>query len=347
MAGWGELQVVVARALCRFGRFDLSRLPAARRRAALSLQLQGWAPFQEPDFAVIWREDGHAVVWCWDAAALQRAWGDQGQAGKLPRAVPESALREPPLGDALRLFEGLNGFEAQRWRGGELVVSRWWPARPTAIEQLQFLRECGLGPDAVFDTPASSPGLATRPWGALSRLAEADAAVSGQERLGYWALAFCLAAPLVFLATDQARLWRAKASAQAELALASEESRGLTDAREAAMTKAEQVRSLQQLNTYPSPLMVMMALARALPQGGGSTIREWELNDGKLRVLLVSPGTELAGADHVRALEAAGLFSDVKLLTQTDPRQMAFSLQLRNQQALSAPAASAASGGAP
>lgn len=309
--------------------------------------MQGWAPFAEPDFAVIWHDDGLAVVWCWDGAALHKAWADQGLPGKLPRAVPEPALREPPAADGLRLFEGLRGFEAQHWSAGQLLASRWWPALPTAAERLQFIRECGLAPDAVLQAVNPAPALAPRPWGLLSRLSDAQAGVSLQERAAYWALALCLGVPAIFLAVDQARLWVARNAARAELAQASEASRGLIDARDAALNKAEQVRALQQLNSYPSPLLVMMALARSLPEGGGSTIREWELNDGKLRVLLASPATELAGAEHVRALEAAGLFTDVKLLTQTDPRQLAFSLQLRNQLALGAPASSAASGAAP
>lgn len=345
--GWGELQVIVPRALCRFGRFDLSRLPAAKRRSALVLQVQGWVPFADPECAVIWQDDGAAVVWCWDRAALQKAWSELDASARLPRAVPEPVLREAPTVDGLRLFEGLQGFEAQRWVDGALVGSRWWPTMPTEAEQRQFIRECGMPAATPFELMAHPPVLGVRPWASLGRLTDGDAAVGVQERAAYWAIAFSLGAPAVYLGVDQARLIAARMSAEAELAQASEQSRGLIEAREAALTKAEHVRALQQLSPYPSPLVVMMALSRALPEGGGSTIREWELNEGKLRVMVVSPAAELAGAEHVRALEGAGLFSEVKLLTQSDPRQMAFSVQLRTHQALATPSSASAPGAAP
>eukprot|EP01031_Cornospumella_fuschlensis_P004231 gene4231-5291_t len=43
--GLGSPELVISRGHCRFGRFDLSRLPAAKRASALALQLPGWSPF--------------------------------------------------------------------------------------------------------------------------------------------------------------------------------------------------------------------------------------------------------------------------------------------------------------
>lgn len=83
----------------------------------------------------------------------------------------------------------------------------------------------------------------------------------------------------------------------------------------------------------------MLAIARALPEGGAQ-LREWEQNDGKLRLLLVSPGADLLGADHVRALEQTGLFNDIKIVTQSDPRQMVFVTSLKPNSALALSASS-------
>jgi hypothetical protein len=342
---WGEPELIVSRGLCRFGRFDLSRLPAAKRASALSLQLPGWSPFAESDGVVAWTEDGHASVWCWDRAALVAAWGalEQGQDGKLPRRIPETCLYGA-TGDGLRLLSGIEGFEAQHWVAGELLASRWWPALPDAAAQLAFQRDCGLPADAQrAQLPIETPAMAVRPWAPLSVLGADSGRLAASELLGYALLTVVLGLPALSLAVDQWRLYQARSSAEAELANETARSQDVSAARNEALTAAEQARALVELQPYPGPLVHMLAIARALPDSGGSILREWEQTDGKLRLLVVSSATDIVGADHVRALEQTGLFSDVKILTQADPRQMAFSMSLKPQAALALSVASSSS----
>ena len=183
--------------------------------------------------------------------------------------------------------------------------------------------------------------LQAKPWNPLSAIGGASGQIASPELIGYAVLALALGVPSLSLAVDQFRLSQARAAVQAELASETERSQGVLSARNDALMAADQARALNDLQPFPPPLIHMMAIARALPDAGGSVLREWEMNEGKLRVLIASPSAEIAGAEHVRALEQTGLFQDVKIVTQADPRQMAFAMTFKPQAALAAGAASA------
>lgn len=305
------------------------------------MQLPDWSPFAETDGVVAWSEDGLASVWCWDGAALAAAWRAAAPDAKLPRSLPETCLHEAAV-DGVRLQACLDGFEAQQWVAGQLRTSRWWPVRPTAAELLAFQRDCGLPADAQqADVPQAPAALAARPWAALQALGAPGGQIGAPELLGYAALTVALALPALALGVDQWRLYQARSAAEAELARETARNEGVAVARNDALTAADQARALVELQTYPGPLVHMLAIARAFPENGGAVLREWEQADGKLRLLVASPSADIIGADHVRALEQTGLFSDVKILTQSDAKQMAFSMTLKPQSALALPAAAA------
>lgn len=338
---WGEPELVIARAHCRFGRFDLSRLPESKRSAALNLQVQGWSPFAQPDGVVAWTADGEARVWCWDGAALQVAWQAAGRGTPLPRAVPETCLY-PAFDDGVRLQACQQGVEAQSWRAGQLQASRWWPSQPSAAELLSFQRDCGLPAQAQSAAlPVQPASLGRRTWTPLSRLGARSGQLAGSELLAYACLAAVLAVPAAYLTVQQVRLSQARSAAQAELDRESTRTQGMASARNDALAAADQARALVELQPYPPPLVHMLAVARAMPEKSGATLKEWEQNEGKLRLLVVSPAADIVGAEHVRGLEQTGLFANVKILTQADPRQMAFTMELKPQAALALPAGSA------
>lgn len=339
--GWGDPELVLARAQCRFGRFDLSRLPENKRASALSLQLQGWSPFSDSDGVVIWSGDGQASVWCWDRAALEQTWQAAANGAKLPRIVPETCLY-PPASEGVRLLACLDGIEAQHWVAGQLRASRWWAAPPGTAELLAFQRDCGLALDQQRELlPLESPAMAQRPWAPLARLGGGSGQLAASEMLGYALLAVALALPALYLGVQQVRLSQARAAAQAELARETARTQGVASARNDALTRADQARALVELQPYPPPLVHMLAIARAMPDNAGVALKEWEQNEGKLRLLVVSATADIVGADHVQALEQTGLFTDVKILTQSDARQMAFTMNLKPQAALALPSTTA------
>lgn len=332
----------MSRGRCRFGRFDLGRIPAAKRAQALALQLPAWTPFVDSDYAIVWADDGWATVWVWDRAALSAALQTSGVGMPSRRPVPETLLRGE-VAEGLRLLRVFDGFEAQHWVRGQLVSSRWWAERPDDMAVVAFQRDCGLsaqvpGLATVIDVP-----LAPRPWAVPESIGADSGRLAAAELATYGLLTLALAVPALYLAVDHLRLAQARHAAQAELARASERSQGVLAAREAALSAADEVRAFQELQAYPAPLVHMMAIARALPESGTTFVKEWELNEGKLRILLAAASGEVAGGEHVRALEQTGLFTDVKILTQADPRQMAFIMQLKPQSALAIAESAAAS----
>ena len=89
----------------------------------------------------------------------------------------------------------------------------------------------------------------------------------------------------------------------------------------------------------------MAAMARTLP-ASGAALREWDMAEGKLRIVVASPTGPIAGAEIVAALEKTQLLSGAKMITQADPRVMGFSMRLRSLDELNAadPATAAAPG---
>ena len=324
---------MLSRALCRFKQFDLSRLPADKRRAALGLQLPQWSPYRDSDYAVSWAE-GVAMVWCWDRAIVEEALRTQGRSAKGLRTMPESLLH-PPQADGVRLLFCMDGFEAQCWRASLLVASRWWPQAPNAQALLSFQRDCNLRQEEQqVDVNVQNLSLLDRPWCAFSAGSTADGgAVNSVEMVFYAVLILVLGLPAMALGFEQYRLARAADALTGEIAQMSQQSGPLLQARSAALAIQDQIRSLDGLQRFPVPLTLMVAVARALPDGG-AFVKEWEMSDGKLKILIGSPTAEIAGAASVSALEKSGLFTEVKLITQANPKQMGFAMLIRTQESL-------------
>lgn len=326
----------MSRALCRFSRFDYSRLPADKRAPALALQLPQWSPYRLSDYAIVWSATGHAMVWCWDRERLKSELTKLGKNQTFPAVLPETVLRAPQH-QGLRVLACLEGFEAQQWGDGQLLVSRWWPQRPSAAELLAFQRDCSVddaqAPAAQAMEPQSAP-LAQRPWAKLTSPRAPSGLLAVNEMAAYALLSLALGLPALALLVGQLRLGQAREGVRAELAQLSERSRDVLAVREQALEAALQLRAIHELQRFPPPLVHMVAIARALPESSGAFLKEWELADGKLKILLASPGAEISGAQYVRALEQASLFPDVKIITQPDPRQIGFLMTLRTQEAL-------------
>ncbi len=326
--------MIVSRGRCRFSRFDLSRLPPPKRASALALQLPGWSPFRDPDYAIAWSDTGWASVWAWSRTDLVATLSAHQMTERSLRCLPETALRGRGP-DGVRLLRGLDGFEAQHWLEGNLLASRWWPNAPDAAALVAFQRDCGLGGDTIrSQIELTQTVLANKPWTPLSPAGGGGGLIAAPELAVYGVLALALGVPGLALAVDHLRLVQARSEARDELARESERSKGVLTARDAALAAADQLKALRDLHPYPAPLVQMTAVARALPENGSVWVREWDFSDGKLRLLLSTASGEIGGSEHVRALEQTGMFTDLKILTQVDPRQMAFTMSVKPQSAL-------------
>jgi len=342
--GFGTAQIVIARSRCCFGRFDLSPVPPGKRAQALSLQVAAWSPFTTSDAAVAWQPGGRANVWCWSADELDAAWRAGAGADRLPRPVPESELYPAPASDGLRMLKTLDGVEAQLWQDRSLVASRWWPQTPDDRELLSFQQDASRAPDQIEPMPALTEfALGRHPVQALAAFRGSAGTVAGAESMVYGVLVLALGIPALALAVQEWRLLQARQQTEATLQREGSRAKAVLDAQISATKTADQVRALSALQVYPAPLVHMLAIARALPSGAEINVREWEMNDGKLRLLLASSGSEIQGAANMQAFEQVGLFTDTKILNQADPRLMAFTMRMKPQAALALDVQSAGS----
>lgn len=329
----GPVEVVLSRGLCRFSRFDLSRVPEGKRDPALQLLLTAWAPFEQLDCAWTWDSEGWATVWCWDTERLAAQLASEGlQSGRV-KIIPESVLH-PVREDGFRCVAALDGFEAQYWVSGALRVSRWWPVVPDASDWAMFVKD--VGGEAASTGSQGLPAveqvaLQEIPWAKLRGSLDAGGLLAVRESLAYGLLALLIGIPASWMAVDQWQLSQARGRVAADIGRLSEGSRAVLEARDRATAAAESLQALNDLQRFPVPLVHMVALARALPDDGSLFVKEWETADGKLRVLVRSRADPPAGADLVRSLELTGLFSDVKIITQAEPRELGFLMSLKTQ----------------
>ncbi len=333
--------MVVSRALCRFQRFDLGRLPANKRRSALKLQLLQWSPFASSGHAVVW-QDGMASVWCWDRAAVDGRVAESGRKERFS-VIPETLLRTPSQ-EGLRLIECLDGVEAQYWNQAQLLHSRWWPQAPAPSELLAFQRDCSLAlHEQQPQMPLQEIALAARAWAPFSGVDAAPGEMALPEMALYASLALALGLPAIALSIGQLRVAGAVKERQQQIAQLRSASRAVLEARDVALTAQSRLNTIQGLQQFTDPLGLMVGVTRALPVQG-AYLKEWDVADGRLKILVVSPTAEVSGAAYVSALEHSGLFTRVKIVTQVDPRQIGFSMDIVPRAELAPSAAQAMSG---
>ena len=324
----GPSQWVLSRPLCRFNRFDLSRLPAAKRKAALNLQLPQWSPFSDSGYAIVWQE-GFASVWCWDNGRVDAEIQKLGKLSKSQQKLPETLLR-PPLQAGLRLLKCLDGAEGQYWQEGQLIASRWWPQRPDEHAWLAFQRECGIAADAqqarvtLQDLP-----LLTRPWAKVSVPGASGADIPLAELGLYAALVFGLGLTTAVMGLQHHQISSATAKRNAELAAIKSKAGKVFSAREDALNTLIRIKAIASIEPNPQPLVLMEAIANTLPKEGNASLREWDMTGSHLKISIFSQDANVAGANYVQALDKTGLFSNIQIVTDADPKVTGFAMTVR------------------
>jgi len=312
---------VVARALCRFSRFDLTSIPVKRRAQALQLQLRQWTPFGQPEFAIIFEKNA-ALVWCWDAAWLQAQRQNLPALWKNAEAIPETALQTPPA-DGARLIQCLDGVEAQFWQQGELRASRWWSAVPELSEFIAFCREVGHPLAQVQQLPeVLAPITQAQPWLPVMTAANLSAQNPLLEQAMYAALFLIVALPYGWYNLREYQLDRAMEGTRAEMKALTGQANSLVQAREAALKAVDEISSRQRLDPYPTQIELMTAVAEALPSD--ATIREWEFQENKLRIVIAGGLEVPSRADITKALTQSDMFTDIQNLLARDTKALSF-----------------------
>lgn len=330
---------VLARGLCRWRSLSLEGLPARDRVGRLRVEAMSWQPFARSAHALLLQGD-RAQLFAWDAEALEQRLGEQAGRWPLRQVLPESLLHAP-LNDGLRLLALHEGVEAQYWRSGQLLASRWWPALPSVAEWRDFVRGAGLSADT--SRPEAEPirldWSAWRAWGNWVR---------PETRRGEARNLYHLASAGLVLLTGLGALdlgqqaWQEHQRGErlrAEQAALRERLQPLADARREAVTIDTRLQGAASWLDRPDPLQMLAHLAQRLPDDG-SRLREFDWRDGQLHLTL-QPAPQTPRALYVQRLEEGGWFEQVRELSRDAERGGGLNLVTRLR-ASAAPLATAA-----
>ena len=324
---WQRAEWVLSRALCRYRTFDFSEVPAAKRSAALRLQLSQFAPFTDPGYAVAW-EGGSVAVWCWDQVVLRDALESQGMNATRVRVVPESACY-PPLDDGVRLLKVAEGYEGQVWRARVLTNARFWVETPDAKQWLAFQRDAGVPPDAQrAQTTAADVERRDRPYTKLADgLEETNAATILEPALVFALVAIlgiCTAwygIALVKLVVREDRLVEETKALETSAA-------PVLSAREKAIDNDLYMRQLARQSPYPDQLALIAAVASTYASDN-AVLRDWNYAQGKVKFVIGYPNTVPSIAAAVAALQKQPDFDNVRAVPGGDPKSMSISADIK------------------
>ncbi len=296
---------LLSRGRCRYRFFDTELQAAGRLRGRLRASLLAWAPFDNSDYRIVLR-GSQAMVWAWDAARVQ---DDLARAGAPAQVrLHLEALQRDAHEDGTRLLQGIDGFEAQHWRGGVLRASRWWPQAPDAAAWASWASTVDGAAAQPAEAIAPQPWLA-RPWAEGLDLAALDSNTSPFER-------FAVGAALVSLTGLSAAQLHQAWDMQVRLRALEAERQSLAAgvapaiaARDRALALAAEADALAARSHAVQPLEVLVHLAERLPQRG-VLLRDLELQGRNLRLGL-ELGPDMARAALVQDLQAGGWLTRV------------------------------------
>lgn len=316
--GFGRPRVLLARELCAFEHF---RPPAAAGSAGLAaarLHARTRAPFHNPGVLIRRGPQGFGIWW-WDMDAIAPHLEARfGSARVL--LLPESLAQA--RGEGWRVLRQSSGYEAQHWRGGELLGSAWRRERFDDEAWAAFVRvQRGSHEEAPAEPPPAQP-LPLQPAlaspGGLSEMAPGELAALAA---GIAAMALVLTAAVQLGQGLRLSQDAKKAEAQAAVLRATP----------ATSLEAQDRRSLQQLKGFralserTSPLVSLTTALQVLrlfevePTGYES--------DGQT-LSLTLPYAAIGKAERISAeLAGTGRFTDVRPITQ--PGRKAIELRMK------------------
>ena len=324
-AGRGPVEWVLARALVHYKSFPLAEVPKNQRVAALRMQLRQWSPFASAGASVVIERDA-AMVWMWDKARVDAAIVAVGLNPARVKIIPEPLLR-PQLNEGLRLINALDGVEAQVWRTNTLVASRWWPAMPAAEDWLAFQRDAGFAEHVQLPSTVQSAPMLDEPWARGGGLEDFRALDSRNEHLVYAIGIVLLAAPTFWYAGHHLKLGAAVSAKKAELATLNDRAQPVIAARNEAQATLLRAQALLALDPYPSQLALMAKVAELLPKNGTS-VKEWNYQSGKLKLMIAVPDPGAQSSVLVSALQTAGPFNNVRAAPGGDSKTLVFNMDV-------------------
>ena len=304
-------RVLVPRRSLSFVRLPMPGLGRRQLRDAVRLQLTQY--MAGAPFGFICRDQAAGIVaaWCWGL-------GVDGGSPLRSASWPESALDEP-ASDGLYLRRRMQGFEAQQWKAGELLHSRWFASSPDTEGWQAFARGCGVAPQ---DHPLPAPSVArtrsppTRGWLAGDSLPAPDPWQGWRWQAAVMALGALVAAGAGMhlqaraqLSQDSPRLQALRSGREAALQARAhyEITAADLEALRALVPRLSQLELLDRVTAsgvfQPVALSVAAGPANAASAPPRAQLLEWDYRNGQLRLTLEFPERDIRLLDVTRRIE--------------------------------------------
>ena len=298
---------ILGRGLCLYRCESFAHVPRPKREAALALQASSWSPFERTGHFSVW-SGGTAMVWYWDADALDMESGSQllAETGLDPSqclVLPETLFR-PRQKDGIHLQQCQEGFEIQCWRDGLLEDAFWSLQPPTEQRLAWFADRQGLADAGV---PPLVDELLSEPWSADTTPREW--LLRNELRLAA-AVAMVLTTVLVW---QEARQWKyglAEGAFNESFSLIQDEVAPFMAARDGHRRFNRVNERLNELLLAPSQAYLMGVVDRTTPNPEAK-FTLWRYQEGELQVVVED--AEASPVEYVRLLEEQPIFADVRV----------------------------------
>lgn len=290
------------------------------------MQIRQWSPFANTRWYLIWDRET-AIVWAWDAESTEAAIRAQRlNPGKTP-VIPETLLH-PRQKQGCFLVSCIEGHEGQVWLDGALIGSRWWPEIPGVNEWMNFQRDVGAAAEYLLhDMPLPLPPvLREQPWEKSAATAHAAEYRGRAEQWTVTLATFVLAAVSLWYGAQFIKLQTAINERTAELETLNQQTGPILETRGQALEALSRIKQLQALDPYPPQLGLLAKVAETLPKDG-SYLKEWEFQNGKLKVQIASPD-KLASSDYIKQFQSFGVFNNVLATSGNTPTNLTLSMEV-------------------
>jgi hypothetical protein len=315
--GSSRPEVWLARSLCAYQFFDPGAARGAAAWSAARLHARAAAPFIEAGSRVEKSGPGFSIWW-WDQARVAPMLAER-FADRRPSVAPETFT--PPPGDGWRVLRLTEGVEAQLWRNGALKASNWRRGAFDVASWDAFVRVQPERGDAPAEPPVPVAGFrAPFPRGA------AGGGVNGEQLLRA-----APAAVVVLLLTATA-FWlgqglKLRSEGRALEALAAEE-RQAAPARSPGQggNAARRLAAFTALSDRPN-LVAALGVATRILQLYGVGVEAVDAQGDTLSLTL--PYSAIGAVDRIaREMEASGVFTDVRPLTNAADHTLQLRMRL-------------------
>ena len=296
---------ILGRGLCMYRCENFDHVPRARREAALRLQVPGWSPFDRTEHYAVWA-GGDAMVWYWDAEAVDReALGAQvAEAGAEAAhclVLPETVFR-PRLANGLCVQRCAEGYEIQYWQDSLLRSAVWSLEQPSAQRVALFAERQGADGEAV-----EVDEFLPEPWAA--EMSPREWLVANELRVAA-GLALLLSTLLIWQEGRNWRLALASQGAERDFAAIQEEVAPFMAARNEHRRLSGINDRLDDLLREPSQAYLMGLIDQTLPNPE-ARFAAWHYQQGELKVVVEDPAAD--PVQYVRLMEELPVLADVRV----------------------------------